>query len=587
MRFLHIIAAAWLMLLCALAVAHADKRVALVIGNAAYRHADKLANPVNDAQGMRDALKKLGFDVIYGENLDLKSLRQTTGKFAGALNGADVALVYFAGHGATFGDTPYVVPVDAEFSSLDEVPYELVPVEMLIGELRRVKGVRIAILDACRDNGPERELKRPAARGGEVTRGLGPMRNPSGLIIAYATQYMETAADDAGGAGGWLSWGNSAARHSPFTAALLNNIATPGLDVTDMLRKVGREVDAATAGRQRPEISISMYDQYALAPLADGGPGTAGVPPAALPPPAPPAGPAADEAAWSFLKDTRDAELLRRFIAQYPASPRRREAEERLRAIEQTSVAMTAPPVRPAEAAKPAGSPCGGGTTVLLASPQCVTILGNITREWTDIFEKDGRTYKKPVVVFYSGQTSAACGGAAQSAMGPFSCAADQQIYLDTSFFKEIEKRFRSCEAGSTSCQFAQAYVIAHEIGHHVQNLLGILPKVQQQQRMDKVSANQLQVRVELQADCLAGVWARHENERLQKEGKPPLVEPGDVEAALQTAAAVGDDTLQRKTTGRVVPDSFTHGSSEQRQRWFSTGFQESTVSACNTFRTG
>jgi uncharacterized protein len=214
------------------------------------------------------------------------------------------------------------------------------------------------------------------------------------------------------------------------------------------------------------------------------------------------------------------------------------------------------------------------------------TILGNLDREWTDIFRQDGQTYKKPILVLYSGQTQAACGGVAQSAMGPFYCPEDQKVYLDTSFFKEIENRFHGCEVGSTSCQFAQAYVIGHEVGHHVQNLLKILPKVQaQQQRMDKVSANRLQVQVELQADCLAGVWARHENERLQREGKPPLVEPGDVEAALQTASAIGDDTLQRKATGRVVPDSFTHGSAEQRQRWFSTGFRESTVAACNTFR--
>jgi uncharacterized protein len=215
------------------------------------------------------------------------------------------------------------------------------------------------------------------------------------------------------------------------------------------------------------------------------------------------------------------------------------------------------------------------------------TIVGNINREWTDIFAQDGRTYRKPILVLYNQATPAACGGVARSAMGPFYCPEDQKVYLDTNFFKEIENRFHGCEVGSTSCRFAQAYVIAHEIGHHVQNLLGILPKVQQQQQeLDKPEANRLQVRVELQADCLAGVWARHENERLQKEGKPPLVEPGDVEAALQTASAIGDDTLQRRATGRVVPDSFTHGTSEQRQRWFSTGFREATVAACNTFRT-
>jgi uncharacterized protein len=213
------------------------------------------------------------------------------------------------------------------------------------------------------------------------------------------------------------------------------------------------------------------------------------------------------------------------------------------------------------------------------------TVIGNLNGEWADIFAQRGKTYRKPVLVVYNQQTPAACGGGAQSAMGPFYCPTDQKIYLDTSFFKELETRFRGCDG--KACQFAQAYVIAHEVGHHVQNLLGVLPNIQQQQqRMDKVRANRLQVLVELQADCLAGVWAKHENERLQKEGRPPLVEAGDVEAALQTASAIGDDTLQRKATGRVMPDSFTHGSAQQRQLWFGNGFREGTVQACNTFRT-
>jgi predicted metalloprotease len=214
------------------------------------------------------------------------------------------------------------------------------------------------------------------------------------------------------------------------------------------------------------------------------------------------------------------------------------------------------------------------------------TVLGNIEVEWVDIFRQSNRTYRKPVLVLYTGRTGAACGGAAQSAMGPFYCPNDEKIYLDTSFFREIETRFGGCEVGSRSCQFSQAYVIAHEVGHHVQKLLDILPKVQQQQQsMDKAGANRLQVEVELQADCLAGVWANHENARLKNAGKPPLVEAGDIEAALRTASAIGDDTLQRKATGRVVPDSFTHGTSEQRQRWFTNGYREGTVASCNTFR--
>jgi len=128
--------------------------------------------------------------------------------------------------------------------------------------------------------------------------------------------------------------------------------------------------------------------------------------------------------------------------------------------------------------------------------------------------------------------------------------------------------------------------VIAHEVGHHVQNLLGILPKVQQQQRsLDRTAGNRLQVRVELQADCFAGVWAKHQNDAERAKGKPAFIEPGDIEAAMQTAAAIGDDTLQRRAGGAVVPDSFTHGSAEQRQRWFTTGLKQGTVQACNTFQ--
>jgi len=213
-------------------------------------------------------------------------------------------------------------------------------------------------------------------------------------------------------------------------------------------------------------------------------------------------------------------------------------------------------------------------------------VLGSTELQWKQIFSKDGKTYRAPVLVLYRGQTQASCGGVAQSAMGPFYCPSDQKVYLDTSFFDQIATRFRGCDVGSKTCQFSQAYVIAHEVGHHVQNLLGILPKAQQAQHSagSKAAANHIQVQVELQADCLAGVWANRENESLKSQGKPAFIEPGDVEAALRTAAAIGDDTLQRRAQGRVVPDSFTHGSAEQRQRWFNTGFRSGTVGSCNTF---
>jgi len=211
-------------------------------------------------------------------------------------------------------------------------------------------------------------------------------------------------------------------------------------------------------------------------------------------------------------------------------------------------------------------------------------ILGSTETQWKAVFAEGDRTYRPPVLVMYNGQTRAAGCGVAQSAMGPFYCPGDQKVYLDTSFFRELENRFRGCSG--KACQFSEAYVIAHEVGHHVQNLLGVLPRVQQrQQQMSKVEANQLQVRVELQADCLAGVWANRQNQQLKREGKLPFIEPGDVEAAMQTASAIGDDTLQRQATGRVVPDSFTHGSSAQRQRWFMTGLKEGSIAACNTFQ--
>jgi uncharacterized protein len=209
-------------------------------------------------------------------------------------------------------------------------------------------------------------------------------------------------------------------------------------------------------------------------------------------------------------------------------------------------------------------------------------ILGSTEVQWKQIFEQAGQRYKAPTLVMFNGATRADACGMAQSAMGPFYCPGDQKVYLDTSFFRDLERRFKGCDAGSRSCQFAQAYVIAHEIGHHVQNSLGILPKVQQQQRgLSKAEANQLQVKVELQADCLAGVWANKSDQQWK------FIEQGDVEAAMKTAAAIGDDRLQKQAQGYAIPDSFTHGTSEQRQRWFNAGLKGGTVGACNTFGAG
>src|SRR4249919_2353887 len=207
-------------------------------------------------------------------------------------------------------------------------------------------------------------------------------------------------------------------------------------------------------------------------------------------------------------------------------------------------------------------------------------VLGSTEEVWTDVFAHAGKTYNPPTLVMFSGATQSGC-GFAQAAMGPFYCPIDQKVYLDTSFFQDLERRFRACEVGSKTCQFSQAYVIAHEIGHHVQNLLGVLPQVQQAQRgIGKAEANSLQVRVELQADCFAGIWANRAHAKWQ------FIEPGDVEAALQTASAIGDDRLQKQSQGYVVPDAFTHGSSAQRTRWFMTGLKSGSVPSCDTFRT-
>jgi uncharacterized protein len=204
-------------------------------------------------------------------------------------------------------------------------------------------------------------------------------------------------------------------------------------------------------------------------------------------------------------------------------------------------------------------------------------VLGDTEDRWTEIFAASGRTYHPPKLVLFRRAIQGGC-GMAQSAMGPFYCPRDKQVYLDMSFFDELQNRFGACSS-SNACRFSEAYVIAHEVGHHVQDELGILPRVQeaQQAASTKVEANQLQVRVELQADCLAGVWANH------AQAKHKFLDPGDVDQALQTASAIGDDRLQKQTQGYVVPDAFTHGTSEQRKRWFSNGFNSGQVNSCNT----
>ncbi|MET0708907.1 MAG: neutral zinc metallopeptidase [Tardiphaga sp.] len=224
-------------------------------------------------------------------------------------------------------------------------------------------------------------------------------------------------------------------------------------------------------------------------------------------------------------------------------------------------------------------TPSKGGAPTDEMGSMISGVLGEIDDRWDEIFKESGQKYAGPRIVLFRNATNGGRCGMAQAAMGPFYCPPDKQIFLDTGFFRQVETKFRGCSGNA--CKFTAAYIIAHEAGHHIQNLLGILPRVQrlQEQAGSKAAANLLQVKVELQADCLSGVWVNRESKK-----RPGFLEAGDIDAALQTASAIGDDTLQRQAQGRVVPDSFTHGSAEQRKRWFMTGYQQGTVQACNTF---
>ncbi len=199
-------------------------------------------------------------------------------------------------------------------------------------------------------------------------------------------------------------------------------------------------------------------------------------------------------------------------------------------------------------------------------------VLASTEDTWRDIFSAAGHQYEDPKLVLFTGSTPTAC-GTGQSAMGPFYCPGDHKVYIDLAFYRDLKERFRA------PGEFAEAYVIAHEVGHHVQNLLGISEKVQRtRQRAGEVEGNALSVRLELQADCLAGVWGK------RTDTMKHVMEPGELEQALTAAAAIGDDRLQQQSRGQVVPESFTHGTSAQRVRWFRRGFDSGDMNQCNTF---
>ncbi len=200
-------------------------------------------------------------------------------------------------------------------------------------------------------------------------------------------------------------------------------------------------------------------------------------------------------------------------------------------------------------------------------------VLGSTETTWEQVFREGGKRYQQPKLVLFSGATPTAC-GTGQSAMGPFYCPSDQKVYIDLSFYRDLKERFHA------PGEFAQAYVIAHEVGHHVQNLLGISDKVHQaQQGASKAKGNALSVRLELQADCFAGVWGN------RADAAKNIIEPGEIAQALNAASAIGDDRLQQQSQGRIVPESFTHGTSDQRMRWFKRGLDSGDLRQCDTFK--
>jgi uncharacterized protein len=227
------------------------------------------------------------------------------------------------------------------------------------------------------------------------------------------------------------------------------------------------------------------------------------------------------------------------------------------------SVPVSGPPAA-TQQQKPGSDPMSQFVSVVLADTE---------KTWHEVFRRQGKTYEEPKLVLFSGAVQSAC-GLAQAATGPFYCPEDHRVYIDLSFYEDLKNRFKA------PGDFAQAYVIAHEVGHHVQNLLGITEKVQgAMQRSSRAEANRLSVKMELQADCLAGVWGYHADKSRH------ILEAGDLEEALRAASAIGDDRIMKQTRGTIVPDAFTHGTSEQRMRWFRRGFETGDLNQCNTFK--
>jgi formylglycine-generating enzyme required for sulfatase activity len=329
MRLMAAFACAVMLICFGVAPGHAEKRVALVIGNSAYQNTPVLPNPKNDATDMAAALKALGFDAILATDLDKRAMDEAFRRFARLARDADAALFFYAGHGIQFAGSNYLMPIDAKLQDEADVPYEMAKVDDIIGDLSRAKNTRIIMLDACRDNPMADRLRvtLPASRSGAVSRGLARIERTQGLITAFATQPGQVAADGVG------------TRNSPFTAAVLKYIATPDIEATALFRRVAQEVNQSTEGKQLPEVSISLLGDFYFA-------GHASAPTTVTPP--------SNEAsqAWAEVKDSKNQAMLEEFIKRFGDSFYASLARVRLEELKKSQVATVAPPVVPA-------SPCG------------------------------------------------------------------------------------------------------------------------------------------------------------------------------------------------------------------------------------
>ena len=319
------------------APAHAEKRVALVIGNGFYQYQPILSNPKHDAEDVAKALGDLNFDVVLGLDLTRAGMNEKLDEFSRKADGADIAFVYYSGHGMQFGGFNYLLPTDASLDSAADVnPFRLVRIDNVMETLSTVNGPKIVVLDACRDNPVANELKRKLAalrgtRGAEVTRGLSPISG-TGLLVAYATQANETALDGKG-------------RNSPFTAAFIKNVADPDTDIRQMFFRVADEVVRETEGKQRPEISVSLVGEYKLTiTITPVNPGQT-VPPAGSAPII--VGPSEAERAWGFVKDSSSPDVLEDFIRRFPDTVYAKLAREKLEGLKKKSQVSTQSPQMP------------------------------------------------------------------------------------------------------------------------------------------------------------------------------------------------------------------------------------------------